>query len=537
MRYRSLLVGVSVLFFLSMALSVHAATSSSRPVLLRMVDGRFYNPATGRSAATEAELLPVEFLGTPSPSPFLSPQPSPLGDAPIVPIGSAVPVAGTIPLAPSVASTTASVLPEFSLSRAVQRGKVLLLERVISSTTRATTDTDWRSIDLAIWTPETDTIVPVRIQKKGAHIRVPEIEGFRVQVRTPNGLNSTYTVTSLAQSATTPKVVAVRYPLYHPVSTGKKTTYTIEEVVYTPYARTLHAPEMIARGKVYLDRQVEAVYTTLRQKQIPSVAYPNKLVTEVVRPEVAKTILLIEHTGQDALKNNPQDTIETFFVELGLNETLTYAYEESPVGASGAPQFMPGTYKLLTKQPELELDPDFTRGMRNLENSMTAQVVYLDRLLSVMPQDVQTEYLSRPYEAGAYMVASYNAGEVRIRRAVKAFGEEWDKNHSGQAGNLQAQQKKLANEITVLKKKLKTKAVSASATQTKTVKKQLAKAQSKHNVVSSQVDALQKSSLRPETFYYLQKYRIALPYLAGDTIANTATTTSIVNAASVTSDL
>jgi hypothetical protein len=326
--------------------------------------------------------------------------------------------------------------------------------------------------------------------------------------------------------------VAVRYPLYHPVTIGKKTSYNIEEVVYTPYARSLHTPETIARGKEYLDQQVETVYATLRQKQVGSIAYPGKLVTDVVRPEVAKTILLIEHTGQKALETNPQDTLETFFVELGLNEKLTYAYEESLVGASGAPQFMPATYQLLTRQAELELDPDFTRGMRNLENSITAQVVYLDRLLSVMPQDVRTEYLSQPYEAGAYVVASYNAGEARIRKAIKAFGNDWDTTHSGQAANLQMQQKKFANEVAVLKKKLKTKAVTASATQTSAVKKQLATAQSKYNVVNSQVDALKQSSLRPETFYYLQKYRIALPYLGGEFVGS-VTTTAIVRAAAL----
>jgi hypothetical protein len=122
---------------------------------------------------------------------------------------------------------------------------------------------------------------------------------------------------------------------------------------------------------------------------------------------------------------------------------------------------------------------------------------------------------------------------VRIRKAVKAFGEDWDATHSGQAATLQAQQKKLANEVAALKKKLKTKAVTASATQTSAVKKQLATAQSKYNVVNSQVDALKQSSLRPETFYYLQKYRIALPYLAGTVGGATTTTITTVSTAAL----
>lgn len=495
--------------------SVQAANSSTH-LILRMGDGRFYDPSTGRSAATESELL----------APGL-----PIASPPVI-----VPLATTTTVSPSQAAsstaqtTTTNALPESPLIRAVQRGKQLLVEQALSSSTKATTDEDWRYVNLAVWTPETDEIVMVRTQKKGSGLRLLDhTDTFRIQVRTPNGLDSTYTVTSLLAASTTPRVVAVRYPLYHPTKTGKKTTYRLEEVIYTPYARSLHTPEAIARGRAFLDQQIAEVYTDLETKKIPSATYPNKLVTEVVRPEVAKAILLIEHTGQDALKTDPQNTVDVFYAELGLNEKLTYAYEESPVGALGAPQFMPGTYKLLARQPELELDPDFTRGMRNLENSMTAQVVYLDRLLSVMPDDVQTAYLSKPYEAGAYVVASYNAGEVRVRRAVQAWGEDWDATHSGQAAKLQTEQNRLAKDIAGYKQKLKTKAVKASASKTKEIKKQLGAAQSRYTVLDTQIDALKRNSLRPETFYYLQKYRLALPYLTNSASmvqeASTSTTT------------
>lgn len=528
MRYRSLCLSFFLAVGFIVASTAHAATASSTHLILRMGDGRFYDPLSGRSAATEEELLvpPVSALS----QGFVTSSSSESGVPIFLPTSSTtVDVATSTP-----ATTTPPFLPESPLSLAVQRGKQLLVGRQLMTTDKAKTDQDWRLVDLAVWTPETDVIVPVRIQKKGANVKVVGTSDFQVQVRTANGLDSTYIITSLATASTTPKVVAVRYPLYHPVKAGKKTTYRIEEVIYTPYARSLHAPEIVARGKVFLDQQMDAVYADLREKKIASATYPDKLVTDVVRPEVAKAILLIEHTDQTSLKTDPQNTVETFFAELGLNENLTYAYEESPVGASGAPQFMPATYQLLAKKAELELDPDFTRGMRDLKNGMTAQVVYLDRLLAVMPDTVQDAYLTQPYEAGAYVVASYNAGEVRIRRAVQAYGDEWDANHAGQAAALQVKQASVKKNITAFKAKLKTKAVKASAAQTKAVKKQLATAQSQYDVLSSQIDALQKSSLRPETFYYLQKYRLALPYLGGSLEGRSAsTTTATVQAASL----
>jgi hypothetical protein len=172
--------------------------------------------------------------------------------------------------------------------------------------------------------------------------------------------------------------------------------------------------------------------------------------------------------------------------------------------------------------------------MRDLDNSMKAQVVYLDRILSVMPDAVQEAYLTQPYEAGAYVVASYNAGEVRIKRAVQAWGDDWDTTHSGQVTTLQKKQKTLTTQVTNLKAKLKTKAVKASVAKTTAAKKELATAQANLNVVNSQIDALQKSSLRPETFYYLQKYRTILPYIAETAVAPVSTSTdAIVQASSV----
>lgn len=512
------------------ACSAQAATSSSTHVILQMGDGRFYDPASGRSAPTREELLgeppvspPINVLGS---GPSGTPSFLPVGatSTAIIPDG----VSGT------TTATTTPALPDSRLIQAVARGKALLVGQKISSTTKATTDQSWRVVHLAVWTPETDQLVMVRVKKKGSSVTVIDPGDFTVQVRTASSLNSTYDITSKSNPSYTPVVVAVRYPLYHPVVSGKKTTYTIEEVIYTPYARDLHTPEVIARGKAYLDQQVDDIYNELQEKKVASISYPQKLVTEVVRPEVAKAILLIEHTDQTSLKNNPQNTLEAFYTELGLNERLTYAYEESPVGASGAPQFMPATYKLLTKQTILELDPDFTRGMRDLDNSMKAQVVYLDRILSVMPDAVQEAYLTQPYEAGAYVVASYNAGEVRIKRAVQAWGDDWDTTHSGQVTTLQKKQKTLTTQVTNLKAKLKTKAVKASVAKTTAAKKELATAQANLNVVNSQIDALQKSSLRPETFYYLQKYRTILPYIAETAVAPVSTSTdAIVQASSV----
>ena len=140
-----------------------------------MADGRFYDPprvgALLRSRTSSGGIFNNLFTG----SELRYPHPSLSPGSPILTIGSTVPVIGGI-VSPSTPTRT-SPLPESSLSRAVVRGKQLLLERRISSTTKSMTDTDWRLVDLAIWTPETDMVVPVH-SKERTQIRVSELEVF-----------------------------------------------------------------------------------------------------------------------------------------------------------------------------------------------------------------------------------------------------------------------------------------------------------------------------------------------------------------------
>lgn len=483
--------------------SVQAATTTR--TILRMADGRLYDPVSGRSGVTQAELFPEEIQEHVS--------------------TTTVVTGGTSATSTNETTTTTSAIPESPLSLAVARGKALLVGEPLTTATKATVDTDWRTVDLVVWTPETDEVVRVRTSKKGSAIKFINVTDFSIDVRTSNGLESTYNIKSLTNASTTPRVVAVRYPLYHPITIGKKTTYAIEEVIYSPYATSLHTPEIIARGKAYLDQQLNEIYQDLDQKKIKSVMSPDKLVTQVVRPEVAKAILVIEHTDTKSLEQQPELTLERFYVTLGLNESLAYAYEESQVGALGAPQFMESTYKLITRQTALGLDPNFARGMRDLKNSMTAQVVYLDRLLAAMPDAIQAQHDEHPFDAGAYVVAAYNGGEGRIIRAVKNLGEDWDTSQAGELASLNKQAASAKAEVAALKKKLSSKAVEDSATQTKTVKKNLATAQTRYVVLVSQIDELRKSMLRPETVGYLKKYHLALPFLVDLNIATSTAST------------
>ncbi len=495
--------------------SASAASPATSHVVLRMADGRFYDPASGRTAATEIELFPEESTSTSAVADTILFTTTTEAIAPVV-----------ISETPTTTDPTQVLLPDSPMSLAVQRGKTLLIDRTLLETKKATTDQLFRPVDLAIWTPETDAIVLVRVEKKGAELRNKQTTEFTIKVRTSGALNSTYEIDSLIAPSTTPRVVAVRYPLYHEVGSGKKKSFEIEEVIYSPFSADLRSPELVERGKAYLDREIARVYQDLNTRNIQSVTFREKPVTEIVRPEVAKAILLIEHVDQRSLEERPEQVIQNFYTSLGLNEQLTYAYDESPAGALGAPQFMPSTYKLLSRQTALGLNPDFTLGMRDLHNGMMAQVVYLDRLLATMPSGVRDQHLDHPLTTGAYVVAAYNAGEVRVQRAIKARGEEWDEAGANDTAKLTAEQKRLTSDIQSYTAKLKTKAVKASATQTKELKAKLATAKARQKVVTARLNTAKQSILRPETVHYLEKYRAALPFLMDVPSEEAATSTT-----------
>lgn len=457
---------------------------------LHMADGNWYDPVTGLTAPFEQELLWKVY-----------PELAPVTPPP------------TLPAPTDVASTTVPVvLDDFALIKAIRRGKEFLLPTVSISTVAK--EPDWYEVDLAIWNSLDDSIKRVTIRKKGTEIKVLTPFDGEIRVAVSARMQSQYKVIPTQGQA---QVVAVKYPFYEEIKKGKTVTYRREEVVYTPYSQTIQTPEMTRWGKEYLDNTLKDLYQELDGKQIQSAAYPDRLVTQVIHPNLPKAVMLIEQSDAKSLEQNPLESLQRFYTTIAANEDRAYGYIESPAAARGAAQFIPSTYKLLADQSEFGLNPDFASGTRSLRNSIKAEVIYLDRILATMPDDVQSKHVTNPEVTQEYLVAAYNGGEGRVKNAIAQYGDTWLQDRFSNLTALKKKADGLDAQIATSKKKVKT----LKGDKLTQEKKKLTSLQSQRNTLSVQINTLNKAALRPETLEYLVKYRNAMESLNQETSVST----------------
>ena len=290
-----------------------------------------------------------------------------------------------------------------------------------------TSDAGWRAVTLALWHPTTSTdigaIRSVTFEKKGTRIRALSDSIRDIRVVRSNGVNSEFTI------ANGDIVVAIRYPMYVDRKISKRTTvYDVSPVVYTPYARAIHTPEMVAEGKRWLSDLIARVFDQLRAEGIPSRAFPNTLLADAVDPTFVASISLIEHLDDSALSRDPLRQIEAFYVTVAANRNDAYDFSMSKAGALGLVQFIPKTYEALTRWPRLRLEKNFEKGMRDPTNAIRAQIAYLDYLLSRLPDEAITAAATRRETSREYVAAAYNGGVTRIARAMNAWEENLDPN-------------------------------------------------------------------------------------------------------------
>ncbi len=466
------------------------------PVFFQMADGRWYDPRTGSTAASEQALRDV-----------INP--------PVVPAGGA---------------SSSSPLQEFPLVQAIRRGQAALREGLVQSDTLLKERPDWVPVRLAVWRSATNQIDLIDIEKRGTEVRGTDPHINEVNVLLSRQLQSQY-----ALASETDVVVAIRYPLYREVTTGKKTKYQREDVVYSPYSPLLHTDEMVRFGQAWLDTAFQRIADDLRTRGVRSRFDPSKPLADMLSSEVARAILLIEHTDETSLERDPGATYARMLVTVAANATTSYAYSDSHVGAQGFAQFMPSTYRLVAKDESLGLPPEVQSGTRSFETAVKAELVYLDRLWSVMPSQAKALFPTDPDRAAEFVVAAYNGGEGRIQKAAAVWGDDWATPDASALKKAQANVTATTADVKKAKKALTaaktTKAKTAATSKLKKANSALADAQDKY-------DRLQAGTLRDETIGYVAKFKNALKgirlvkaSLQGNSNVNIAS----VNAATTTS--
>ncbi|MBP7006405.1 transglycosylase SLT domain-containing protein [Patescibacteria group bacterium] len=455
-------------------------------VVFRMADGRFFNPTSGKLANSEAELRALVY-GTP------------IAESTNTNSGlitSADTASTTIPLVDPLIAAIRSAQAE--LSARVSSSSASNAEKIVKN------QQDWLEVTIAIWDRKADQLRYIDAKMRGTQLIAAEdteSNDDTFKVLQANGLNSNISVNGDPDQI----VVAIQYPILEAMN-AKKTLFSVRDVVYVPYSSALRTPALVQAGEEYLDSLADQVFTQLRADGIRSRAYPDRLLADVIDPAMVKSIAAIEHVDQASLENNPDTALERFFVTLGTNKGSAYNYSRSTAGALGLVQFIPSTYNhLVVIDPDWKLNKDFQKGMQDHANAIRAQIIYFDTLLLEFPSSVRAQYLVDPGTASEYVVAAYNGGSGRVRRAIAQWAQIFNGQRQRQLAQLRGQYstafaKAESLRVKTLAEKNKTKRAA--------LQKQLDAQRKVYRSLQAQVDALQASILRNETIGYVQKYRL-----------------------------
>jgi len=466
------------------------------PLIFQMRDGRFYHPASGTYAGSREELL--QMLVALNAIPALN----------AISALNAIPALNAVAGVGTSTTTTVPTVIVSSLVDSIRRGRALLSGDVEKDRgTKPKTvkvDDGTRNVVLAVWNRITDDIERVQVKKKGGTVRLLEDQPFKIRVARSATLNSEYVIDD-------PNflVVAVRYPIYRERKITRRTSvYDIEDAVYTPYASAIATPDVIENGKQYLARTIDEAFIELRRANVQSKAVAGKPIGLVIDASLVKTVTAIEHVDTKTTVNDPHTSLEVFFTTVGANEERAYVYDLSPAGAHGLAQFIPSTYKSLSKRTEYGLNPDFEKGMSDPKNALKSQIAYLDLLMAELPDcDDSATGTARRDE---FAVAAYNTGGARVRKAAGKWDLIFDPSREGK--RLAAKQKydlAFAN-AEEAKQRMK------KATDPKKVAEYsslLARYRKEYRAAEKQVNALAVTTLKKETVDYIKKYRALLPYM------------------------
>ena len=174
----------------------------------------------------------------------------------------------------------------------------------------------------------------VRITDKGC-----VTDGFEVTKNRNNGVGSRFEVTYPENMA----VLALRTA----VRSGKN---SFTEVVYTAYTPEIDTWQVRKAGLDYVAEQIELARRDLEARKVNLIGFdgPND---DIVLPEVALVLSIIEHIDPVRFKNCPEDDkialVHEVLTIIGANTMNAYAYSKSPAGARGLFQLVPDTYKRL----------------------------------------------------------------------------------------------------------------------------------------------------------------------------------------------
>ncbi len=188
-------------------------------------------------------------------------------------------------------------------------------------------------------------------------------------------------------------------------------------------------------GIAYLADVTSSARSILAQRRVRSTipGHAKETVGTLVSNLTLMALPIVERVAPEiAAGIAPETAIRRAFTGFAVNRGDAFDYAVSPVGARGAYQFMPKTYRGMRQTyRRARLDPNFIRGMRDHENAAMAETCLADAILADLPKKRLTRFIAAgDEELGAFIAATYNGGPKYSHRALLRHGDTWAQEHS-----------------------------------------------------------------------------------------------------------
>lgn len=188
------------------------------------------------------------------------------------------------------------------------------------------------------------------------------------------------------------------------------------EAVYTAYAPEMDTKTMRQAGLDYLRHLQHLAYDHIQDHDVRSHVAPNQTVADEIPRDMVLRLMITEHIDPLHMKYvGIEQCIHEVLFTMAANSSHAYAYAKSSAGALGLPQFMEDSYEMVrASYPKALLEPDFTLGMTNLANAVTASVLLLDLELTELPRDYLKRFSDSKQKFAEFLAAGYNRNPVHV---------------------------------------------------------------------------------------------------------------------------
>ena len=358
------------------------------------------------------------------------------------------------------ALASASFEPGFSIMEKIKEGVELLKkpEPLDYKTKNMTTkkgvttkngDLVRKEIALAILNKKTGEIFEKRVWAEEQDIKnykktgflefKPAISGDSLVIK-PYWWNSFNTFYEIADH---PELVVIAnkylFPSNYLSGLPEKSSSQYTDIIYVPYSKDLHLPEIIEAGKNYLEKNIDLAFVGLEADKVMSRSAPGQPVGNGISKDLVRNIIIVEHIDPDgfnASKDGGKELSERVLTVIGANQELAFRYTGSPAGASGLAQFIRPTYEnMVARYPGARLIKNYNAGMADHVNAIKAMVLFFDsHKKEVASRVTRRDIVESLGITEEMLAATYNGGPSRVAQSVNKYGLTWLTKQLGLSG-------------------------------------------------------------------------------------------------------